>query len=222
MTVSDGGETPPWWMPTDPLSLAASAGSTEGCTLAPSVSLAKPEVISVSPALSPLVTTASLSSCWPIMTWTILALTSTTVNTNGPFGPRCSAATGMTTASFSTCTLRRTLVKMPGQSCSSLFSKSALSFTVPVVASMVLFTTASTPWSTMSRPLASSAWTSSWFSSEALLMRGSSCCGTLKMTLIGWICDTVTMPVVSAAWSRFPTSTLRMPVRPAIGEVMSV
>ena len=44
----------------------------------------------------------------------------------------------------------------------------------------------------------------------------------LNRTEIGRICVSVTIPVPLPERTRLPTSTLRMPVRPSIGEVMIV
>ena len=49
---------------------------------------------------------------------------------------------------------------------------------------------------------------------------GSVSCGRVKITAIGWICVTLTIPVASLAWIRLPGSTSRNPVRPSIGEAM--
>ena len=54
------------------------------------------------------------------------------------------------------------------------------------------------------------------------LMSGSSCCGRLNRTEIGWIWATTTMPVESEACTILPSSTWRMPVRPSSGEVIVV
>ena len=42
----------------------------------------------------------------------------------------------------------------------------------------------------------------------------------MKTTEIGLSWVTTTMPPASEVWTRLPWSTIRMPVRPAIGEVM--
>ena len=53
-------------------------------------------------------------------------------------------------------------------------------------------------------------------------MAPQSSSGKVKITEIGCIWVTTTMPVVSAACTMLPGSTRRMPVRPVIGEMMRV
>ena len=180
-------------------------------------------VTSRSPALSPSATTARTSSCRDTVTRRIATVKSSSMmKTNVPVGPRCTAEVGTTTTCRSVSISSRTLTNWPGQSCRFAFGNSALIRTVPVVGSTWLSITCTLPVSAGVRPSGPMASTGSGPSAMPRLSSGRFCCGRLNSTEIGLISVMVTSPVVSDGRTILPTSTWRMPVRPAIGAVMSV
>ncbi len=170
----------------------------------------------------PAVTTATVSVWRATVTGFSTALSSSTPYTKAPFGPRWIAAVGTVTAPRVTSTVSRTFTKLPGQSWRSPFGKVAFSFTVPVVASTWLSTTSSRPRSSTARLSDSSASTASGPLAAAAFTARRFCCGRLNRTVIGLSWVITTIPVVSAARTRLPWSTSRMPVRPSSGDTTVV
>src|SRR2546429_637683 len=68
-----------------------------------------------------------------------------TTNNYCPVGPLCTAADGVTIASFCSCKVSTTLTNWPGHRALSVLGNSALSLIVPVVASAALSTNDSLP-----------------------------------------------------------------------------
>jgi len=140
-----------------------------------------------------------------------------------PLGPRCTAPVGITTTSFRVSINSRTLTNWPGQSARPVLGNSALSFTVPVVWSTWLSTTRKVPRSITASLSGRCASMVSGVLAKASLTWPRSCCGRLNSTEIGlsWVITTIA-ELASEACTILPSSTMRMPVRPAIGAMMVV
>ncbi|MNP28006.1 hypothetical protein D3C76_1209470 [compost metagenome] len=113
---------------------------------------------------------------------------------------------------------KRTLTNWLGNSVSSLFSKRALNFRVPVVVSIWLSILRSTPVACCFTSLRSQASTGRAAPvRKRLSTSGRLPWGKVKLTVIGWIWVMTTRAVVSLAATRLPTSSWRRPRRPVIG-----
>ena len=190
--------------------------------MAPGLSRSAPEVTTRSPGFSPWRITASASVTGPSCTLrcsTLLSLPTT--KTKAPSGPCCTATSGTTVASGTVSMPMRRFTKAPGQSRLSSFGNTARAFTVPVALSTWLSTVSSVPSAPGSSP-AAMVRTGTLPAAWARSSRPSSCCGMVKMAVIGRICVRVTRPLLSEVCTRFPASTCRSPTRPSIGERITV
>ena len=117
----------------------------------------------------------------------------------------------------------RMLTNSPGQRRRCLLGSVALTRIVPVVWSIWLSMSATVPWSSSFAFVARQGDHAHRSALQRLgQLRRNALPGAMKITEIGSICVTTTMPVVSLACTLLPGSTRRMPVRPSIGERMLV
>ncbi len=127
----------------------------------------------------------------------------------------------MTTA-VSVCRVRRTFTNWPGQSVRASFGNRAFSSTVAVEGSTWLSTIDNTP-SPSASPVSwlnASAASGVRKPSDTWARCWKSPCGTVKVTAIGVIWLTLTMPVVSEVLTTLPGSIIRTPTRPSIGDTI--
>src|SRR5205814_3365714 len=118
---------------------AADSAGLPTFTFVPGASRSWPTVTTISPAFRPLATTVSSPSARAIVMLRSSTVESgLTTNTYCPVGPLCTAADGVTIASFCSCKVSTTLTNWPGHRALSVLGNSALSLIVPVVASAAL------------------------------------------------------------------------------------
>ena len=116
---------------------------------------------------------------------------------------------------------RRALTNWLGNSSLPLFSKTALSLTVPVVGSIWLSTVNRYPVAIFRFPSRSHASTGIFFPPFIRARSpGRLSSGMEKTTVTGCSCVITISPFGSVAWIMFPASTSRSPTRPPIGAVM--
>ena len=119
-------------------------------------------------------------------------------------------------------TSSRVETERPGHSALSWLSKLAFIWIVPLAWSTWLLSSTSVPFDSVLLPSEDSASTCTLPPASALLMSGTWSSGAVSTTEIGCMRTIETMPVVSAAWTMLPGSTMRKPARPASGERMVV
>src|SRR5581483_2338936 len=194
-------------------------------TFEPFCNLYWPSTTTVWPACRPLSMRALVPSVWAtemVCCLTVRFVPSpSTRKAYSPSGPRCTTGDGTTRPFLRVVSNRRTLPNCPGHSLRSVFGKVAFNRMVAVETSIWLSITASWP-SLMTVELSRA--TANTLKSDGARPRLNcwricerSCSGRVKTTEMGLSCVIITRPLVSAACTMLPASTLRMPVRPSRG-----